>query len=153
MRFIWILLFLAGCAVKSVSPSTPVVFIFKTPSIKIAATGFLQKGNVVRLQGYSAGNALFTLKLAKRVCINGRCLSYELFNKKFLSSSYPPFLIKKILLKKPIMQKRGLEKQDGGFMQKIASDTFAIIYTVTKRGVRFLDTKNHILIKIKEIDG
>ena len=51
------------------------------------------------------------------------------------------------------MQKRGLEKQDDGFMQKIASDMFAIIYTVTKRGVRFLDTKNHILIKIKEIDG
>ncbi|BCD61480.1 hypothetical protein NitYY0826_C0332 [Nitratiruptor sp. YY08-26] len=147
-----IVLFFSGCAMKQKITSEPVRFVFKTKSIKVAASGFLQRGGSLKLQAYGAGQPLFELILGKRVCINGRCMSYAMFNEKVLSPFYPSYIIRNILESKPIFAGKNLEKRGDGFFQEILDERFAIIYRVTKKGVYFKDSKNKILIKLKELD-
>ena len=148
-KLLVILLLFSGCAIKRPTISQPVAFVFKTPNLKIAATGFLYKNSHIKLQGYSGANPIFTLLLTKRVCINDRCMSYESFNKLVLSPTYPPQLIRNILLAKPIFNGKNLQKSQRGFEQRVDS----ILYRVKDRVVYFKDKKNAILIKIKELDG
>ena len=148
-KLLVILLLFSGCAIKRPTISQPVAFVFKTPNLKIAATGFLYKNAHIKLQGYSGANPIFTLLLTKRVCINSRCMSYESFNKLVLSPTYPPQLIRNILLAKPIFNGKNLQKSQRGFEQRVDS----ILYRVKDRVVYFKDKKNAILIKIKELDG
>ncbi len=152
MRWLIVLLIviLGGCAHKPQPlPVRPVAVVFKSPSFKVAGSGFLQKGR--RLQLYSASTPLLDLRLGKRVCINSRCTSYKLFNKKILSSSYPLALIKNILSFQPIFDGQNKTSIIGGFKQRF--DNLGIIYKVYRGSLLFKDTKRHILIKIKEIDG
>ena len=152
MRWLIVLLIviLGGCAHKPQPlPVQSVAVVFKSPSFKVAGSGFLQKGR--RLQLYSASTPLLDLRLGKRVCLNGRCISYEMFNKKILSSSYPLTLIKNILSFRPIFSGQNRTTITGGFEQRF--DNLGIIYKIYKKTLLFKDTKHHILIKIKEIDG
>ncbi len=150
MRWLIVMiLMLGGCAHKQPVPVRPVVVVFKSPSFKVAGSGFLQKGK--RLQLYSASTPLFDLRLGKRICVNGQCIRYEMFNKKILSSSYPSALIKNILSFQPIFGGKNRTLITGGFEQRF--DNLGIIYKVYKKILLFKDTKHHILIKIKEIDG
>ncbi len=149
MRWLIVLaMILVGCTKQPV-PTTSVAVVFKSPAFKVAGSGFLQKGR--RLQLYSASTPLLDLRLGKRVCLNGQCISYEMFNKKFLSPSYPLTFIKNILSFRPIFGGRHKSSLDGGFEQRF--EDLGIIYTVHKGSLIFNDAKNHILIKIKEIDG
>ncbi|BCD67421.1 hypothetical protein NitYY0918_C0312 [Nitratiruptor sp. YY09-18] len=144
-------LLLSGCVSKQIQRSEPVSFVFKTPVLKIAASGFLQKGRIIKLQGYDAGQPILELILAKRVCINSKCMSYAMFNKRVLYPAYPPFIIRNIVTGKPIFNGQNLEKRGDGFVQEITSKQFAIIYRVKKDVIYFKDRKNRILIKIKEL--
>ncbi len=145
-------LIFGGCATRQRVASEPVSFVFKTPSFKIAASGFLQRGRTVRLQGYNAGQPVFELLLGKRVCLGGRCMSYAMFNSRLFTPRYPAIMIRDILEGRPIMQSQNLEKRGDGFVQEIKTDAFAIIYRVKPKEIYFKDSKNRILIKIKELD-
>ena len=154
MRLILMVLLFVGCSIKQPIMSTPVAFVFKTQKIRISATGFLKKEHKsLLLQGYLAGHALFVLRVGKRVCMNGKCMSYAQFNRNFLSPSYPAMMIKNILAKKPLFEGENLIKRVDGFIQSFTNSSFDIIYKVSIKKVYFKDRKNHILIKIKEIDG
>ena len=152
-KLLVILLLFSGCAIKRPTISQPVAFVFKTPNLKIAATGFLYKNAHIKLQGYSGANPIFTLLLTKRVCINDRCMSYKNFNQHFLSPAYPEKIVRNILLGRPIFHGQNLQKSALGFSQEIVGDSFAIIYRVEKKKIYFKDRRNVILIKIKELDG
>ncbi len=145
---IFLALMLAGCTKQPV-PSTPAAVVFKSPTLKVAGTGFLKRGKSLQL--YNASTPLLELRLGKRVCMNGRCVSYEMFNKKFLSPSYPPTFIKNIFGFRPIFGGRNRISTAGGFEQRF--ENLGIIYIVLKGSLIFKDAKHHILIKIKEIDG
>ena len=150
MRYlILVFVILFGACTKQPLPVQPVAVVFKSPTFKVAGSGFLQKGR--RLQLYSASRPLLDLRLGKRVCLNGQCISYEMFNKKILSPSYPPTLIKNILGFQPIFGGQNRTTITGGFEQRF--DNLGIIYKVYKKTLLFKDTKHHIFIKIKEIDG
>ncbi len=148
-KLLVILLLFSGCAIKHPTISQPIAFVFKTPTLKIAATGFLYKNSYIKLQGYSGAHPIFTLLLTKRVCINGKCMSYEHFNKLILVPNYPPKIIRHILEGRAIFNGQNLQKTKKGFMQKID----AIIYRVEPREIYFKDRADKILIKIKELNG
>ncbi len=150
MRYLILILAIAfGACTKQPTPELPVAVIFKFPAFKVAGSGFLQKGR--RLELYSASRPLLDLRLGKRICLNRQCISYKMFNKKILSSSYPPTLIKNILGFQPIFGGQNRRTIAGGFEQRF--DNLGIIYKVYKKTLLFKDTKHHIFIKIKEIDG
>ncbi len=155
MRFIFALfLFFAGCAIKQPSISYPASIVFKTPAIKIAASGFVKKSaRKVEVEGYMAGQPVFELIAAKRVCINGRCMSYEMFNEKILGAAYPRRLIYHILRGEPIFEGAGMRKIGEEFVQRIDARNFAIIYRAKKGHIYFRDNKNNILIKLRRLDG
>ncbi len=155
VRYIWIVFLLfASCALKQPTLQKPVLIVWKTPQFRFYDQGFLRRDKKsVELVVYEAGKALFSLRLGKRVCIKKRgCFRYEMFNKKFLSPFYPPSLIRDILLKRAIFSKENLHKTKEGFIQKISSIHYDIIYKITDTQIYFKDRKNGILIKIKEID-
>ncbi len=125
--------------------------VFKSKAIKISGSGFLQTNSHVSLQLYMASRPLLTLRLFKRVCTQEGCMSYETFNKRYLVADYPKDIIKQILLGRPIFHGKNRRSLPSGFEQRL--EDLGIIYRVLPREIRFKDKKNHILIKIKEIDG
>ncbi|NPA03782.1 MAG: hypothetical protein GXO61_02865 [Epsilonproteobacteria bacterium] len=148
------LFLLAGCGAKQPKRSQAVVVVFKTPKIKFSGSGFLYHDkNKILLEGYQFSNPVFKLSLTNRVCINKECLSFESFNNRFLSPHYPKFLLKNILSRKPIFNKEGFRRERNGFSQEVYSNNFDIIYEVDGRETYFRDKKNHILIKVRSIDG
>ena len=155
MRFLFaILFFFAGCAIKQPAVSYPASIVFKTPAVKIAASGFVKRSaRRVEVEGYMAGQPVLELVAAKRVCINGRCMSYEMFNERILGARYPRLLIYHILRGEPIFGGTGLRKEAGGFVQRIEDANFAIIYRSKPGSIYFIDRKNRILIKMRRLDG
>ena len=155
MRFLFVILFFfAGCAIKQPIVSYPVSIVFKTPAIKIAASGFVKRSTRrVEVEGYMAGQPVLELIAAKRVCINGSCMSYGMFNERILGARYPRLLIYHILRGEPIFGGAGLQKDAKGFIQRIEEDNFAIIYRSNPENIYFKDSKNRILIKMRRLDG
>ena len=152
MRYLFILFFFIGCSFKQPIHSYPATIIFKTAKFKFAGSGFIeQKGENIVIKGYSAAQPLFKIVLAKRVCVNKKCLSYKLFNRLYLSSFYPPHLLKDIFLRRVIFN--GLNKEDtkDGFEQKIVRKHLDIIYRISSKEIYFKDRKNHILIKVRKL--
>ncbi len=101
---------------------------------------------------YNAGTAINTLFIDHLICISGGCMTKSSFNKNYLNSSYPNNFIKNILMYKPIFNKKGYRKTEDGFEQVFKSDTYTIYYKVNRKGLYFKDQKNHILLKLKDID-
>ena len=145
-------LFLAGCTIKQ--PQTkPVAAIIKLPNMALSATGFLKRrGEGVELELYSGAQAIGSLVVAKRICFNGQCMAARKFTDIYLSPHYPDTILKNILLARPIFGGKNLRKTEDGFLQRIQTEDLDIIYKID-RAIYFKDRKNHILIKIKELNG
>ena len=135
---------------KKPSLSQSVVLTLKSPALRYSGAGFLYREKERVLYEAYEGAAAFRLSLSDRVCLNGRCISYEEFNRKFLSPCYPKELIKRVLLARPI---KSLKEDKEGFVERLKSSCFDIVYSIRGDQVRFVDRKNHILIKVRRIDG
>jgi hypothetical protein len=79
-------------------------------------------------------------------------MSKSSFNEKYLNKAYPDDTIKNILMSKPIFSGKNLQKTNFGFIQKIKSKDYNIIYKVSKNETYFKDKKNHIIFKLKDMD-
>ena len=148
------LLFFAGCSHRPV-PTKPVYIILKTPTLKLAGTGFLKRGeDGVELEIYESGAALGRL-VAKpgRVCLEGRCMTSGEFVQRFLRGAYEDDLLYHILRGEPIFGGQNLTKTPKGFSQRIKTKRLDIIYKVKPGQVYFKDRAAGILIKLKELDG
>ena len=145
-----LLLLFAGCAVKKPLHSQSVVLTVKTPKLRYSGAGFLYRGKDALFEAYE-GEAAFALKVGDRVCMSGRCLSFEEFNRRFLVSCYPRDLLKRVLLAKPLPST--LEKTENGFLQRWKTSCFDIVYSINGDNVSFKDKKNKIVIKVRRIDG
>ncbi len=154
MRLILLVaLLFGGCAHKA-SVTKPSLIIFKSKQFRYADSGFVRRsGGGVVVEIYNAAQPLLRLRLFKRVCMKDRCMSYEQFNRHFLSPFYPPRLIQQVFLARPIFAGENLIEESDGFVQKIKDNHLDIIYQVQDGTIYFKDRKNHILIKIKEFDG
>jgi len=72
--------------------------------------------------------------------------------KSICTPLYPPSLLQNIILGHQIYDGKNSLKQDDGFIQSIKTSEVNIKYRVNSREIYFKDSKNHILIKIKEIN-
>ena len=155
IKYILILLFFFGCAVKpEIEKSQSCLVIFKTKKFAYQDMGFLKKASgFLNLQIFTMGNLLVNLTIDKRddrVCINRYCFDKDVFNEKYLSSYYPHDILENILNAKVIFKGKNLKKRKNGFIQKInESNKYDIKYIVTKNKIFFKDRFNKIILIIK----
>ncbi len=137
---------------KEVSKSYKVTM--KTKKFAFSDTGFLVKSNnMIRLNVLAMGNPVLDLKVKKSddVCVGSLCNTKLGFNQSFLSGEYPESLIENVLNKKPIFDGENLKKTKNGFIQNIESKNYKIKYQISRGSIYFKDSKNRILMKLKEL--
>lgn len=149
-KIIFIALFFAGCANVNTKTKSVSVLI-KSKLLKINDLGFVNFiNNDINIQIYNSGkNALNLTIKDKLICVNKICQSQALFNQKFFLRTHYEDLLKDIILMKPIYNGKYLKKNNCGFEQSI--NEFLIQYKVCGKDMEFIDTKNNIKIKIKEL--
>jgi len=152
-----IMMLLTSCTHKIYTKQESVFIVFKTPSFKHADLGFIYTNkDEVKVEFYGSGQALVSLEMTERsVCMSFlKCMSTQSFNEKILSRYYPKKLIENIFRKKPIFNGLNYSKKRNGFTQTIRSaNRYNIEYSVLDNIILFRDTINHILIKVKRMQG
>ena len=146
------MLLLSGCAVKDFDTKYSSHITIRAEGLRYSDMGFIYESNrEVKAQIYSLANPVFTLRMHGNICINRACYNYERFNREYLHPSYPDRLINDLFRKRPIFDEKNLVTTKEGFTQKIRSNQYDIIYSVTKDSMRFEDKKNRILIQIQQL--
>lgn len=146
-------LFFVGCAYKiPYASSTPYYVVIKNSSIAMADTGFIKRDKSrFNLQLFSASTPIFDLHVDDDVCLDYICLTQENFNKKFFGVKHYKGFVDELFNFKSIYNKKNLKKIQNGFEQKFKTDSYDITYRVENGNLYFKDTKNRILIKLKEL--
>ena len=128
--------------------------LIKTPTFRFFDVGYIKHNKEeVTLELFSAGNLVEHFTIGSFVCTSKGCITKERFNREFLVESYPEELLLNILMAKPIFNKKNIQKTKNGFLQKIETKEYSIFYRVEKTKLYFKDTRNKILIKLKDING
>ncbi|EDM23187.1 hypothetical protein FE773_01660 [Caminibacter mediatlanticus TB-2] len=138
--------FFTACSTKT----TPIYTVIKSPKIKIADQGFLEKGvGYKKIVIYKAGMEPFSITIKNSfICINNKCQDKKnVINS--LNKQYPADFFDKILNQKPLEFLGKIRKINNGFIQ--TKDAY--LYKVTKNKVLFKDKNAHILILIKFLKG
>ncbi len=151
--FLWIpLLFgVQGCAPKRYEKPMPAMIVIKTPTMRYADQGFIYRnGKGVKIQIYSLGTPIFSMRIGRRVCVKAGCMDEQAFEKRYLGTLYPPGTLAAIFLKRPIFGGENLQCEGERCRQRIKNDSFDIIYAFDSRSASFKDRKHHILLKIRE---
>ncbi len=148
--FFWSLFFLSGCTLKRPAPPRSAVIVFKTPTLRYADMGFIQKAREkVLLQIYNSGQPVFNLTVGPRICIEGRCLDEREFYTRYFHASYPEGTLAAILEGRPVFDGANLDCDDTVCRQRIRKPgRLDIIYDFNATHVRFKDRRNGVLIKI-----
>ena len=151
--FLLIGLFFIGCAYKiHYTSSTPYYVVIKNSSISMADTGFIKRDKSrFNLQLFSASTPIFNLHVDDDVCLDYVCLSQQNFNKKFFGINHYKGFIDELFNFKPIYGKKNLKKNKNSFEQKLKTDSYDITYRVEEGRLYFRDSKNRVLIKLKEL--
>ena len=154
MRYIVLVFFLffAGCSTKNFTHKESKIVVIKSPKIRFSDVGYIQHdGDAIKLELYSTGVAVETISIDHLVCVKDGCMGKSAFNKEYLSEAYPKDTLQNILMRKPIFGGKNLVKTKNGFVQKIKTDHFDIVYKVSDGNVYFKDKLNTILFKLKDI--
>lgn len=152
LYIICILLFVSCSTKKSVFTSKQIVLTIKSKNIKYHDISMMKSSkSSILIDGFLAGTKIFNLSISKNICMNGICLTPELFNTKFLSTKYENDILKNIFTKLPLFAGENMIKHENGFTQTLHTKHYNISYTVTNNNVYFEDKVNRILIKLKEI--
>ncbi len=147
------ILLLSGCATKTpiISSDTYLITI-KNKQIALSDTGFINQGkNYTNVQIFSAGAVLFNLEVQDDVCLEGRCTSRIEFNKLFFEYPHYEAMINDVLEMKPLYAGKNKVAIEGGFEQELDLIGSYISYKVQGKSLIFRDSKNGILIKLKEL--
>lgn len=150
---ILIILLLSGCATKiPITSSDTYLITIKNKQIALSDTGFLNYGkDYANMQIFSAGAVLFNLEVQDNVCLDGRCTSGIEFNKLFFEYPHYETMINDILEMKPLYNGKNKVNIEGGFEQEIDLPKSHINYKIQNKSLFFKDSKNGILIKLKEL--
>ncbi len=155
MKFILLILalLLSACSVKNYETTQTKLITIKTSKLKFSDLGYIRNTqNAVELELFVAGKSVFLVAFDRDVCTHKGCMSRSAFNEDFLTSAYPDELLQNIILGKTIYDGVGKRKSEKGFTQRLQNSSVDIIYRVDAMEIYFKDTKNKILIKIKEIE-
>ena len=150
---IFMMFLLSGCATKTpITSSDTYLISIKNKQIALSDTGFINQGkNYTNVQIFSAGAVLFNLEVQDDVCLDGRCTNKMEFNKRFFEYPHYEAMISDILEMKPLYQGKNKVMIDDGFEQDIDLIDSHISYKVQNKSLYFKDSKNGILIKLKEL--
>lgn len=149
------MLFLGGCAVKKdITSSTPSMITIKNKQLALSDTGFINRGKAyANVQVFSAGTVLFNLEMVGNyVCMEGKCVDKLTFNQHFFQAEHYEGLLEDILNRAPIYGGEKLRKVDGGFEQEFEFKESHIFYKVDAKTLLFKDTKQNVLIRLKELE-
>ena len=152
---LWASLFvLGGCTAKQYTKNESSLIVIKTPQIKFADLGYIRKNSdEVRVDLFTAGQLMQSIEIDNMVCVDAGCMSKSSFNADYLHPSYPDELLLDVLLARPIFEKASMEKTESGFIQRLKSTEYNIIYTIENGDVYFKDKQNGFLIKITKTKG
>jgi hypothetical protein len=146
-------LFLISCSAKKPLKSDTCLVILKTKEIKFADSAFINIWNSkATISAYFAGKSVLNIEFAGNVCVNNMCMAKDEFNSRFLEYTYYDNLFLDVLKGKELKLDGNIKKDKFGFMQKVRSDSYNIVYKVTKKEIFFRDSKNRIIIKLKELN-
>lgn len=150
---IFILFLISGCATKiPITSSDTYLISIKNKQMALSDTGFINQGkNYINVQIFSAGAVLFNLEVQNDICLDGRCASRMEFNKRFFEYPHYEAIINDILEMKPLYDGKNKVTIEGGFEQELDFPNSYISYKVQNKSLTFRDSKNGILIKIKEL--
>lgn len=143
---------LGGCAVKTpITSSDSYLVTIKNKKIALSDMGFLNHGKeYTNLQIFSAGSVLFNLEINNNICLDGRCTDRLEFNRLFFENEHYETMINDILNMTPLYNGKNMVKIEGGFEQELELQNSHIVYKVQNKSLYFRDSKNSILIKLKE---
>jgi len=147
-------LVLSGCSKPNYTEQESAFILIKAQNLKYADMGFIYKAATqTKAQIYASAQPIFTLTIyPDSICIDEtQCLNRSSFNEKFLNAGYPADLLSNIFHLKPIFQNQNLIQTPKGFTQKIYNEQVTIDYIVEGSALVFKDTKNDIVIKIKQM--
>lgn len=152
---LWASLFLlAGCAPKKYEKNESRLIIIKTPKLKYADLGYLRRDkDEVRMELFVAGQMVQSIEIDTLICVDEGCLSKATFNAEYLHSSYPDDLLLDVLLARPVFEKASMQTTDDGFIQKLKTTQYNIIYKIENGNIYFKDKQNGFLIKITKTKG
>jgi len=155
MKYILLIftLILSACSVKSYEHTSSKIIIIKSPKLKFADLGYIRNsGKSVELELFVAGKAVEKNTLNHRVCTSEGCMDKRSFNKEYLSAAYPDDMLQNILLGRPIYAGLKRVQTADGFEQRVETQHVEITYSVNPHAIYFKDTKNKILINIKDME-
>lgn len=152
---LFLALFLNSCASKTQDFSVQsVLVLINTKDLKINDAGFLkQEKQALNLELYKFAKPFFMLKISDKICLNAACYQKEIFNEKFLKNAYYDDFLEDILRAKPLYNGKNLEKQTCGFIQKISTKSYQIIYELCEDKISFLDQMSGTKIILRKIKG
>lgn len=146
------LFLLSGCSIKNYEYTNAKVVIIKSPKLKFSDIGYIRHtDNAIELELFIAGQVYKRFHINRLICMDEGCMSKSSFNEKYLHRSYPSTLLQNIILGRQIFGGLNSLKKNNGFEQVIKNSDVDIKYSVNSRQIYFKDSKNHILIKIKDI--
>ena len=152
---LWASLFLlTACGPKQYEKNETHLIIIKTPKLKYADLGYIRKNvDEVRADLFVAGQLVQSIEINTLVCVNEGCLSKSGFNADYLHASYPDDLLLNVLLARPIFERALIEETASGFIQRLKSTEYNIVYKVYNGNIYFKDKQNKFLIKISKTKG
>ncbi len=147
------LVLFGGCSIKNYAHTDAKIVIIKSPKLKFSDIGYIRHSkDAIELELFVAGQVLQRIHINHLICVNEGCMSKSRFNQEYLSGVYPSSLLQNVILGKEIYKGKNSLKQEDGFLQSIKTSEVNIKYRVNSHEIYFKDKKNHILIKIKEIN-
>ena len=156
MKYLTVLLilFFSACSIKNYEHSEAKIVTIKSPKIKFSDIGYVRHtDDAIELELFVAGHVFQKIHINRMICVKDGCMRKHSFNKAYLNASYPDDILQNIILGHAIYEKKNLHKLKDGFTQIIKNRNVAIKYRVNSHEHFFKDRKNHIIIKIKDLNG
>jgi len=143
--------FFSACSIKNYEHASAKIVIIKSQKLKFSDIGYVRHTNdAIELELFIAGHVYKRIHINRLICVDDGCMSKSSFNQEYLCKSYPSSLLQNIILGKEIYNGKNSLKKNDGFSQVIKNSDVNIKYRVKSQEIYFKDSKNHILIKIKE---
>jgi len=154
MKYVFLLLIfvLSGCSIKNYEHTEAKIITIKSPKLRFSDIGYIRHTKkAIELELFVVGHVYQRIHINHLICVNEGCMSKSSFNAEYLSASYPSSLLQNVILGREIYNGKNSLKKDDGFIQSIKNSDVDIKYSVNSHRIYFKDRKNHILIKIKDI--
>lgn len=152
MRIFLSLLFfllISNCSKNIYQGRNSYLITIKSPNLKYSDIGLVEKSqSSVLVHIFSLGKEILRLEIGKYISINRSIpIPLSLFNSQYLSSEYPPSLLKNIFSGNPIFQGKNIVYLQNSFIQEFDH----IKYKVSQSEIYFKDSKNQILIRLRRV--